>query len=151
MAEKVTYIDTPVKEGYIFSHWSKYKPGSYTKVRDSKGNIVNLKNQCPPFDFEREVITNDITLYAIFVPEVKATFVTYDSDTDTSNVEFEETTTSGSLIYDPVEEGKYIKYESSTKDEDSYSGTSDTSWVYKIDSTTKKATFNESENITYDR
>lgn len=151
MAEETkTYIEAPTREGYVFSHWSRIKPGSYKKLRDSKGNIIGIKNQCPPFDFEHETITNDMTLYAIYTPEVKATFVDYDPDTDATTVKFTETTTPGNLIYDPIEEGEFAKYQNETVDEDESSGADDTKWVYKVDSKGNPK-FNQSENITWDR
>lgn len=149
--ENTTYIEAPTREGYVFSHWSRIKPGSYKKLRDGRGNVIGIENQCPPFDFEHETITNDTTLYAIYTPEVTATFVDYDPDTDTMTTKFTETVTPGKLIYDPVQEGEFAKYQSETVDEDEYSGEDDSKWVYRRDPTTGKPKFTQSENVTWDR
>lgn len=107
------YIDTPKKEGYVFSHWSKYKPGTFVKARDSKGNIIGIKNECPPFDFSREVITNDMKLYAVYIPQVTATFV--DASDDTEKVLFTETTVPGKRLYDPLKEKEFQEDQTGNK------------------------------------
>lgn len=108
------YIDTPTREGYVFSHWSKFKPGSYTKARDSKGAIIGIKNECPPFDFKHETITNDMKLYAVFTPKVTATFVSVGDDGVEKSL-YSETTTPGGSLYDPVEAKSILDLEAETK------------------------------------
>ena len=50
----------PEKPGFIFSHWSAIAP--------------NSGKEQTPYDFDKNVILNDTTLYAVFVPKVTVTF-----------------------------------------------------------------------------
>lgn len=103
VAEEITLkpgeIPTPTKEGYVFSHWSLNKPGSVTRVRDKDNNEYEIDNDCPPFNFEKEVITSDITLYAIFIPKCKVTFKVEDETVTTQDTIF------GGKAYDPTPAG----------------------------------------------
>lgn len=90
-------IETPKKEGYVFSHWSKVKPDTLIEVKDVQGRTSLKKADCPPFDFANEVINEDITLYAVFIPKVHANFYNEDVKVQT------QTTIRGGRVYNPVE------------------------------------------------
>jgi hypothetical protein len=92
-------IDRPVRPGYVFSHWSAVKPGSTTRVNRADGTVVEMPNDCPPFDFSKEVITKDTNLYAVFIPEVKVHFINGDEEIATENTVY------GGKAYDPTPDG----------------------------------------------
>lgn len=67
-------IQTPTKPGAIFSHWSKVKPGTTIRIVRSDGTSYDKEMECPPFDFTKEVITEDTALYAVWKPIVNVEF-----------------------------------------------------------------------------
>lgn len=92
-------IERPIKPGYVFSHWSLIKPGSKHTVNRADGTTVEVENECPPFDFSKEVITRDITLYAVFIPEVTVTFKCDDEIVATQGLVY------GGKAYNPTPNG----------------------------------------------
>ena len=89
-------IDTPIKPGYIFSHWSLVKPGTTYTVIKENGESVELEKECPPFNFSKEVILENTTLYAVFIPKVTVTFKNDDETLAVQNV------FRGGKAYDPT-------------------------------------------------
>lgn len=92
-------IPRPTKPGYVFSHWSVNKPGTTTKVTRSDGTIVEIENDCPPFNFSKEAITRDTVLYAIFVPEVKVEFMNDEELVHTQHIVY------GGKAFNPTPDG----------------------------------------------
>ena len=92
-------IPRPVRPGYVFSHWSKVKPGSTTRITRADGTTIEQPNDCPPFNFSKEILTADTTLYAIFVPEITVRFMNGDEELT------EQHTVYGGKAYDPTPAG----------------------------------------------
>ena len=94
-------IERPTKPGYVFVHWSKVNPGEYETLTGTDGEEIKILKECPPFDFNKEVITSDLKLYAVFIPERKIEFMV------DGNTVMTETTLFGGRAYNPTP--SYVK------------------------------------------
>lgn len=103
-------IERPTKSGYVFSHWSKVDPNEYETLSGTDGEEAKLFKECPPFDFNQEIITSDTKLYAVFIPERKVDFIV------DGNTVMTETTLFGGRAYNPTPDYVKSKVEAGLED-----------------------------------